>query len=336
MRTSRNALISLALAAFLAPAGALPATAHEISSASFTPGLQIHSAQDVLERFCVEREGRLVLTLPGGASFELITSVDDPAISNSGDGRFHPFPEAEVRSALQSIRFPLEGIAAQVYILPFPRRSGLESAAGPGLILLSPGVRELSPPQVHAELAHELGHVVHHARMPDRDVEAWQRYRQLRGITDESVFHPWAEHANRPHEIFAEDFRALFGGELANYAGTIENPALAQPASVAGLRDFMLEIGAAASPALSFAYPNPTRGPARVVIGGAPAGGLAIFDVSGRQVRRVKDGLPQAGGVSYEWDGRAEDGSRVAAGAYLARAWDGAGPAVRIIVLPAR
>ena len=58
-------------------------------------------------------------------------------------------------------------------------------------------------------------------RIPD-DADGWTRYRALRGIGGASVCNASAPHADRPHEIFAEDFRP-FGGDLANYSGTIEN-----------------------------------------------------------------------------------------------------------------
>ena len=40
-------------------------------------------------------------------------------------------------------------------------------------------------------------------------------------------------------EIFAEDFRVLFGGSLATRIGRIENTHLAAPKSIHGLRGFM-------------------------------------------------------------------------------------------------
>ena len=117
--------------------------------------------------------------------------------------------------------YPLDGVAADVFILPYPRRAGLTSAAGPGLILLSPGVYALPREQQHAEFVHELGHVVQYARLPDADADVVETATAaLRGITDVGrLLAPTPAHADRPHEIFAEDFRALFGGALATSTG---------------------------------------------------------------------------------------------------------------------
>jgi hypothetical protein len=43
----------------------------------------------------------------------------------------------------------------------------------------------------------------------------------LRGL-DASRYQANAVHALRPHEVWAEDFRALFGGAIATSNGTIE------------------------------------------------------------------------------------------------------------------
>src|SRR5262245_6832592 len=206
--------------------------------ASAKARLVVHGPDEV-RSYCHDVDGATWLELPGGGRWELVTDPHDPAISNPGDGVFHPFDEAEVRAAIAALSYPLEGLAADIYLLPFPRRQGLESAAGPGLILLSPGVRALARERQQAEVAHELGHVVHYRHLPDADVPGWRRYRSLRGIEDETVYSPDAPHADRPHEIFAEDFRALFGGPLANYSGSIENPELTAPAAGAGLEALM-------------------------------------------------------------------------------------------------
>lgn len=279
--------------------------------------IAIHDAAETLREHChTDAEGRLWLEA-GGFRFELIASIDDPAIPNRGDGRFHPFDPAEVRAALDAVRFPLEGIDAHVYLLPAPRRRGFESAAAPGLILLAPGVREVAREHQHAEVVHELGHVVHHARLPDHDVAGWARYRGLRGITG-GAYVAGAAHADRPHEIFAEDFRYLFGGALANHSGSIENAALALPDQVAGLADFFAGLAGATPPVLA-ATPNPSRGavefhgPARVR---AP---LDVFDAAGRRVATLAP-EPRAEGTRWRWAPRAG-----ASGVLFARLRDGSG-----------
>jgi hypothetical protein len=285
-------------------------------------GIVIHGPEETLREFCVEQDGALWLLLPGGARHELITSTSDPAIANPGDGSFHPFEESTVRTALAALKAPLAPVKAHVYLLPFPRRSGLESAAAPGLILLSPGVRPLTDEHQHAEFVHELGHVVHYSRMPDAAGPEWARYRELRGITDETVFNATATHRNRPHEIFAEDFRALIGGSLANYSGTIENAALAPPATVAGLDEFIRSVasegaGAAATPALT-CFPNPSRASVGFSRSGGEPDALEIYDLGGRRVATLAPAAA-SGTVVWHWDGRDAEGGAVGAGVFFAR-----------------
>src|SRR5262245_20319605 len=135
---------------------AAPCSGNELDASCDARGLVIHGAVETLDQWC-ERDsvGRLWLELPGGARFELITSTSDPAISNPGDGSFHPFDAAEVNAAIGSTRFPMRAIRADVFLLAYPRRQGLESAAGPGPVPLAPGVRPLSRDEQPAALVPE-------------------------------------------------------------------------------------------------------------------------------------------------------------------------------------
>lgn len=304
-------LAALLLVAFPG-AGTIPSAA--------AAGVVIHGPEETLRDYCEERDGALWLLLPDGSRHELVISTTDPLIVNSGDGSFHPYEEREVRAALQSLRTPLAPLSAEVFLLPFPRRAGLESAAAPGLILLSPGVRPLTPEHQHAEFVHELGHVVQYARLPDGATDEWNRYRELRGISDESLYNATAQHADRPREIFAEDFRALIGGALANYSGTIENAALAPPATVAGLPEFMWSVATEGGPARSVlsCYPNPSRGGVRFARAGEPAEALEIYDVAGRRLATLAPAA-SAGLVTWRWDGRDGSGADAGAGVFFAR-----------------
>lgn len=320
--------------------GVLVHVAHsdELQGANAAAGagtFTIHTAVDVERRFCTtDDDGRMWFHLPGGPSFELVTSVSDPAIINKGDGSFFPYDPSEVRAAIEEVSFPVAGIEFDVYILPFPRRAGLESAAGPGVILLSPGVRPLTRQHQHAETVHELGHIVQYALLPDLDRETWTRYRSIRGIEDEQTYWSGAAHANRPHEIFAEDFRALFGSATANYSGTIENASLAHPATVHGLRDFMVALAGDMPRSIAFsAYPNPSRGPVTFSRAGNASVALDLFDAQGRRVATLE---PSAGplGTEWNWNGRDAAGRSVTPGVLFARARDAAGATVRVTVLP--
>lgn len=329
----RGTLALVLLALGCAP-GAGPALALELGSAAVTAGFRIHPADETLREYCSWRDGKLWFTLPGGASWELVTSTDDPAVSNPGDGAFHPFDEEQVRLALAGVRYPLQRVNAEVFILPYPRRAGLESAAGPGLILLSPGVRPLAPEHQHAEFTHELGHVVQYVVMPDSDTESWARYRELRGIADDDVYSGASMHADRPHEIWAEDFRVLFGPQLANTAGTIENAGIAYPTAVAGLTAFMESLaGAAPLPAGLAVLGGGARGAVRFARASGGAATLDLFDVTGRRLASVSPAADGAG-ARWLWDGRDASGREVRAVVVFARARDGRGGTTRIVRAP--
>jgi len=307
------------------------ARSDELPAGCTTSGLMVQGPDATLRDFCREEDGRLWLYLPDGARFELVTSTADPVIANPGDGSFHPFDEAVVRAALAEVRFPLAQVSAQIFLLPYPRRSGLQSAAGNGLVLLSPGVWPLSAQQQHAELTHELGHVVQYRLMPDPAADLWARYRELRGLTDATRYSQDAAHADRPHEIFAEDFRALFGGGLANYSGTIENPTLCMPQGVSGLDGFMLQLaGIPLAAGRLEAYPNPSRGRFSFSRAGGGALPVDLFDLAGRRVATLEPGTA-AGGWAWNWDGIDHDGQAVAPGVWLARERGSLEPAIRLV-----
>ena len=328
----RLALV-LALGLFLA--GLAPrAHASELSASGTARGLVIHDAEETLRDFCrLDGDGVLWLELPSGMRFELITSTDDPAILNPGDGAFHPFDRAEVTAALGALRYPLGRVRADVFILPFPRRGGLESAAGPQLVLLAPGGQPLAPEHQHAEFVHELGHVVQYQLMPDADAPTWERYRTLRGIGDRDRFCPSAPHADRPHEIFAEDFRALFGGTLATVSGGIENASLAQPLAIEGLSDFLQELaGAANAPLALVGNPTPSPGAVRFSRAGISDAPLDVYDVLGRHVASVP-ARALASQTEWRWDGRDASGRAVTAGTVYARVRESGGAATRVTLV---
>jgi hypothetical protein len=326
----RSGLAAAAIVALTLP---VAVRANELGSGVRPASFTIHDAAETMRDFCsTDANGVLWLNLPGGARYELVTNINDPAIANHGDGQFHAFDAAEVSSALHGVRFSLAHVSADVFILPFPRRNGLESAAGPGLILLSPGVRTLTTQQQHAEFTHELGHVVQYQLMPDNDDARWSEYRSMRGITDTQTYTSAGAHSLRPHEIFAEDFRALYGDAQATYSGTIENASLAYPTQVAGLSTFMTGLAAA---------PFAGKGPLTVMGGSTKGavmmaraqGGVApldVYDVTGRKLVTV---LPQVdgNGATWTWDGRDAQGRTIHANIVFARARDGIGGTTKLV-----
>jgi hypothetical protein len=313
---------------------ARPAAASELrASAAHVAGIVVHDAGETLREFCRSDGGRLYLELPDGSRWELVTSPADPEITNPGDGMFHAFEPAEVSAALDQVSYPLGRVSAEVFILPYPRRESLESAAGPGLILLSPGVRALSREHQHSEFVHELGHVVQYALLPDADVSGWAEYAHMRGLLP-GVNTASAPHADRPHEIWAEDFRALFGGAAANSAGTIENAALAYPTQVAGLDRFMASVvaNAAASGPARLAVVPLAHGAVSFSRFGTRAAVLDVFDAAGRRLASVPPTLG-SNGVAWSWDGTDRSGRPVRATVVFARARDGQGGAVRVALV---
>lgn len=315
----------------LASAMALGAAVGQLTHAAELDGVVIHGADETLRNWCsTDADGRVWLRLPSGGRMELVASIDDPAVTFKGDGSFHPFDEAEVRAALDAVRYPLDGLHVEVFLLPLPRRSGFESVAAPGLILLSPGVLPVAREQQHSIVAHELGHVVQYASMPDEDTAHWNDYRALRGITDATVYNAAAPHANRPHEIFAEDFRALFGGALANYSGTIENASLPYPTSVPGLEAFMAGLTGASNRSVTLQV-APARGSVRFS-GPSLRAPLDVYDVLGRRIVTLEP-FASGDGSEWRWDGRDRDGRSVQRGVYFARV-RGAAATARVTFTP--
>src|SRR5262245_21076992 len=104
----RVLVLAVVATAFLLVPSSPVALADEVAAGGAASGLVVHGAQETLTRYCAtDAEGRLWLEIPGGARFELITSVQDPAIANPGDGAFHAFDEAEVHRALTEVSYPL-------------------------------------------------------------------------------------------------------------------------------------------------------------------------------------------------------------------------------------
>jgi hypothetical protein len=287
--------------------------------------LVVHDADDVLRHFTKEDGGRMFFLDPDGSEWELVTRVDDPAILYKGGGAFFPADRASVEGALASIPYPLDSLDGDVFILPYPRRAMLDSEARGRAVIVSPGVWPMAESQMHMLVAHEVGHLVQHAFMPDGDREAWSAYRALRGIEDTRTYCATAMHRDRPHEIFAEDFRVLFGGELAAGSGRVENPYLSPPASVPELSAFFLSLEESRLPIPAgriVSFPNPAPAGMRI---GLSLGDVAevsalkeilVFDVEGRRVT----GLPVQSGVRTSWNGRLENGSAAPPGLYFLRA----------------
>jgi hypothetical protein len=174
-------------------------------------------------------------------------------------------------------------------------------------------------------VAHEVGHAVHQRLLPDGDGEGWATFRRLRGIEDGSVYNATAVHKNRPHEIFAEDFRVLFGGPDA-LSGGVENRDLVPPEQVDGLRAFFLLLAEPGPKPWQrrnlVLAPNPTAGGVRVGFAdpfattGLGPWVLSVYDVRGRLVARTA----AAAAGELQWDGRTDRDELARPGVYFVRA----------------
>lgn len=94
---------------------------------------------------------------------------------------------------------------------------------------------ELSDELIAYLAVHEFGHNVDFRLM---DKELWKEYKEIRGITDTTIYNnnsPFS--GNRPQEIFAEDFRLLYGSDEAKVKAH-QNTDLVNPSEVEGLREF--------------------------------------------------------------------------------------------------
>jgi hypothetical protein len=308
----------LILVPILAAAARPASAALELRNA---PGIQVIPADEVLRDYVrPSADGGLWFFHPDGTGTPLVLSTADPQISNPGDGSFHPADETEVVRAIEMIPASLIGdLQVRVFILPYPRSGLLSSSADDHGIYLTPGVREYTAAQIHFLVGHELGHSYHRAYLPDSKAGGWDRYRELRGITDRERFASHADHAFRPHEIFAEDFRVLFAGTLGRGDGNVENREVARPQGVQGLSSFLAGLSGISGDVVEWlAYPNPLRRGDQLRLRGRgtpPASDAVLLDVSGREVAS----LPIVAGLAGEWNVEASQLQRLASGAYWLR-----------------
>jgi len=280
-----------------------------------------------------------VLRVYGTFGYELINNLDDPAIINSGDGEFHPMERSDVIEALEDIN--LNGlrmdIDLEIYILPLPRRYYLRSTAVGNRIYLSPGVYNISDESAAFTVTHEFGHCYANRYLPGPEEDRWDIYLEARGLDGDYRFSTTAIHSYRPTEIFAEDFRYLFGGRESNYSGTIENPEIPLPDEVAGLEIFFVNLATE-----KFAsgehpiydgnkiingvsnYPNPFNPSTSIKIefDTEQMAGIAevkVFSVDGSLVKDLYSGFVNKNELIINWDGKDRQGRNVKSGVYFCR-----------------
>lgn len=331
--------IALALAAPLFAAPGIMAAEDFTHSYALDNGstVTVYPSESILSEM-TERDsaGNLVFYPEGGGFYYLLQDISSPLIMNKGAGEFFPMSEELVMHALGEI-----GIDGQkfdmhidVYILPMPRLYNMTSTSAGCRIFLSPGVWEISPQTVASVVTHEFGHCFQKAYLPAEDTEGWTEYLDIRGLLNDPVYAESSIHMNRPSEIFAEDFRVLFGGELAVYPGTIENPDLDYPSEVAGLRDFMVSLTGTVEQ-----VDIPTGGEAIVSVGNYPNPfnpvttirasfngpessrdvSVRIYAADGSLVKHLWSGTVSQQTFEKSWDGMNDFGNRASSGIYFYR-----------------
>jgi hypothetical protein len=95
------------------------------------------------------------------------------------------------------------------------------------------------------------------------------------------------------------------------------------------------ECPAGLAPPLSI-YPNPASPQTTIEFALGTAGPVraAVYDLSGRRVRQLCNGLREAGPLRLRWNGRDEHGRQVPAGVYFVRVTAaGTSSSARIVVL---
>jgi hypothetical protein len=309
--------------------------------------IRVVESSEILDRSSwIEGElGRLRFRSLDGHEIELSLDGHGLEISNPAfDGTFHPVPDEVVSTAVAELALPLEAkLEAVLYCLPGLPVTHMKSFCVGREIFLAPSLA--SPPieVTVATIVHEFGHAFENQRMGSYDGPRWSHYRRLRGIEDRATFATYAEHRNRPAEILAEDFRTLFGGPLATYSGTQENPALPLAESVPGLRELLtIALVHPAPPKRSLRvsnHPNPFNPRTTIVVelpGRAPHEEslvrARVVDLRGRLFRD----FAVAGSGSraeWEWDGTDRAGRRVGSGRYLLRVWVGGDTAAGSMLL---
>ena len=298
--------------------------------------IRLFTTDDVMAMTSRDQEGRLILRLSDGTAYQLIEDILDPQIVNKGDGSFHPASADGAIEALAQVDVAGGDVDmyVEIYVLPLPRSGMLASSACGERIFLSPGVCEIDRRIAAFTITHELGHVFQRHFAPEESEGAWGDYLRLRGIEDGAVFSADAPRAYRPAEIFAEDFRYLFGGNEARYTGGIENQELPPPDETDGIEEFFAALVApaeladnAAPVAVPFVlsnYPNPFNPSTtiRAVFNGlapvsAGAIDVSVYRVDGSLVRRISGGTISGNEFSVRWDGRDDRGNASPSGVYF-------------------
>lgn len=125
--------------------------------------------------------------------------------------------------------------------------------------------------------------------------------------------------ANQEHILVTAENKAWFAAEIARQASGVDDQPLA----------------AAVSPRVLGARPNPFNPMTEIVVElpGTGAARVEIFDVAGRRVRTLVEGVLPAGRTAVAWDGRDDGGRDLASGTFVCRVSAAGGAGVRRLTL---
>ncbi len=163
--------------------------------------------------------------------------------NTSGTLKMQEVDSQEYLLALKEVRFPLEAAGEyKLYFLAHKLKDQFSTLAlsfGDGSVVVFGNYGSLPQEKLHRLAVHELGHQIDFRLMTDAK---WQEYRELRGIEDQNVYNDYTDvYQNRPQEIFAEDFRLIFGGEKARLTEHL-NSDLKSPSEMPELKEFFLSL----------------------------------------------------------------------------------------------
>jgi hypothetical protein len=322
----RTVLLVVIVSLLAAAPGAVAETG--VIHARFSSGINatIYTADYLTQRVTAVSASRGLIVVDGSSGIGVITDIGDELIHNKGDGAFHSYDVRDVIEALREVDLPGLTLDVEIMVLPFPREDVLVSSANGDRIFLSPQVVEVTRENAAYVVTHEVGHVFQERYLPGLNGTRGANYRHLRGIEDDTRFHAYAVHMDRPSEIFAEDFRVLWGGQLAYFDGRIENADLTPPAAVPGLEAFFRSLvatpGAGAIVGLA-SYPNPFNPSTELtvtldpdLVGSGPIA-IRIYDVRGGLVRELMTADATSSEIRVRWDGLDQRGQRVASAMYF-------------------
>jgi|GEM_PF-4526965 len=161
----------------------------------------------------------------------------------AGPLKLQAVDDEEYMAALREVRFPLDAVGEyKIHFLTYKLKNNSSTLAlsfEDGSAVVFGTYAPLPKEKLHRLAVHELGHEVDFSLM---DKEKWAEYKKLRGISDEEIYNNYTEvYENRPQEIFAEDFRLLFGGDAAVAAAHL-NSELKNPDQIPGLKEFFLSL----------------------------------------------------------------------------------------------